>query len=71
MQLASNKKSFSQMIAAVGPSPCDTCDKAEHCADLDEACKDFSVYQATGYLMNQDRNPTRRQYMSIYRGADE
>lgn len=71
MAFAGSSKSIYQTIAAVGPCPCDECDKAPRCGDLELACRDFSAYYATGMLVNMDRNPTRRQFQNIYRGVDD
>lgn len=71
MAYVGSNKSIYQTIAAVGPCPCDKCDKAPRCGDLDVACKDFAAYYATGALVRRNRTPTRRQFLNVYRVVDE
>lgn len=60
-------KSSYKWMCSVGPSPCDTCPSQERCADLNLACSDFALYSYEGILVEQNREPTRKQYQAIYR----
>lgn len=64
-----NKVAYS-WISSVGPCPCETCNLWDVCKSDKLACKDFADYSYHGILLNQDREPTARQYQSIYRGDE-
>ena len=56
---------------SVGSCPCDTCEHKERCDDLDLACRDYAEYSYSNQYRNEDRNPTRKQYLAIYGTRDD
>lgn len=55
-----------------GESPCDKCDQAEDCRELERACRAFSYYILNGDFEEYTaRIPTRKLFNKIFKEDDK
>jgi hypothetical protein len=68
--LPDGKRSESLYALLQGPTPCDTCAHVARCAQQRLSCRAFAAYVQRGRWCDHDRDPSRREFLFLFRARD-